>query len=102
MLTQIDVSRLPSYQWGWEDSQKQLAAIMAEKDTALQEKDTALQEKDTALQEKDTLLQQTLQEKAQQTARLVRKIHLSGMEATQIADFLEMPLAEVVALLGDD
>jgi hypothetical protein len=95
MLTQIDVSRLPSYQWGWEDSQKQLAAIMAEKDTALQEKDTALQEK-------DTLLQQTLQEKAQQTARLVRKMHLSGMEAAQIADFLEMPVADVVALFGDD
>jgi hypothetical protein len=31
MLTQIDVSRLPSYQWGREDTLKELEAIMARK-----------------------------------------------------------------------
>lgn len=95
MLTQIDVSRLPSYQWGWEDAQKELEAVLAEKDTALQEKDTLLQQ---TLQEK----QSALQEKEQQTTRLVRKMHLSGMDAATIADLLEMPLAEVVALFKND
>lgn len=95
MLTQIDVSRLPSYQWGREDTLKEFQAELAEKDIALQEKDTALQEK-------DSLLKQTLQEKEQQTVRLVRKMHLSGMDAATIADLLEIPLAEVVALFKND
>ncbi|SEA73279.1 hypothetical protein SAMN05660964_02289 [Thiothrix caldifontis] len=89
------MSRLPSYQWGREDTLKEFQA-------ELTEKDLALQEKDTALQEKDSLLKQTLQEKEQQTVRLIRKMHLSGMDAATIADLLEMPLAEVVALFKND
>lgn len=95
MLTQIDVSRLPSYQWGREDTLKEFQAELAEKDVALQEKDNLLQK---TLQEK----QSALQEKQQQTVRLARKMHLSGMDTAQIADLLEMPLAEVVALFKND
>lgn len=91
MLTQIDVSRLPSYQWGREDTLKELGALLAEKDVALQAK--------------ENLLQYTLQEKEQQTLKLVRlarKIHLSGMDVAQIADLLEMTTVEVVRLLKND
>lgn len=65
------------------------------KDTLLRQ---TLQEKQNALQEK----QHAVREKTQQTVRLVRKMHLSGMDAAQIADLLEMPLAEVVTLFGND
>lgn len=102
MLTQVDVSRLPSYQWGREDSWKEFQAELAEKDLALREKDTALQEKDSLLQQTLQEKQSALQEKEQQTVRLVRKMHLSGMDAAQIADLLEMPLPEVVALFKND
>lgn len=47
-------------------------------------------------------LKQTLQEKEQQTLRLARKMRLSGMDAAQIADLLEVSIAEVVALFGND
>jgi hypothetical protein len=88
MLTQIDVSRLPSYQWGREDTLKEMEALMAEKETVIAEKETVIAEK-------DSLIQQALQEKAQQTAKLIKKMHLSGMTASVIADLLEMPLTDV-------
>ena len=109
MLTQVDVSRLPSYQWGREDTLKELEALMAEKDSALQEKesviqqtqivlrekDSVIQETKVALQQKDLLLEQSQQEKQQQTLKLIKKMHLSGMSASVIAELLEVPQIEV-------
>ncbi|MBK8455144.1 MAG: hypothetical protein WAQ53_07140 [Thiofilum sp.] len=66
MLTQVDVSRLPSYQWGREDTLKELEALMAEKDSALQEKESVIQRTQIVLQEKESVIQRTqivLQEK---------------------------------------
>lgn len=95
MLTQIDVSRLPSYQWGREDTLKEMEALMAEKETVIAEKETLLAKKEIVirqtLQEKEHLLK----EKEQQNLKLIKKMHLSGMTAAVIADLLELPLAEV-------
>ena len=88
MLTQIDVSRLPSYQWGREDTLKEMQALMAEKETALAEKEHVIAEK-------EHLIQQALAEKTQQTLKLIKKMHLAGMTAPAIADLLEIPVAEV-------
>lgn len=84
MLTQIDVSRLPSYQWGREDTLKEMETLMAEKDSVIQKATVQLQAKE-----------QELKEKAQQTVKLIKKMHLAGMSASVIGDLLEMPLAEV-------
>lgn len=81
MLTQVDVSRLPSYQWGREDTLKELEALIAEKDSALQQK--------------DLLLEQGQQEKQQQTLKLIKKMHLAGMSAAAIADLLELAPSEI-------
>lgn len=123
MLTQVDVSRLPSYQWGREDTLKELEALMAEKDSVLQEKEfvikqkdsvieqtqivlrekdsvieqtqIVLQEKESVIQQKDLLLEQSQQEKQQQTLKLIKKMHLSGMSVSVIAELLEVPQNEV-------
>ena len=81
MLTQVDVSRLPSYQWGREDTLKELEALIAEKDSALQQK--------------DLLLEQGQQEKQQQTLKLIKKMHLAGMSTAAIADLLELAPSEI-------
>ena len=109
MLTQIDVSRLPSYQWGREDTLKELDALMAEKDSVIQKATVQLQEKETViqkatvqLQEKETVIQHKellLKEKEQQTLKLIKKMHKSGMSTSVIADLLEMPVAEIEAQL---
>ncbi|MBK8455141.1 MAG: hypothetical protein WAQ53_07125 [Thiofilum sp.] len=95
MLTQVDVSRLPSYQWGRKDTLKELEALMAEKDSVLQEKESVIQQKDSVIQQKDLLLEQSQKEKQQQTLKLIKKMHLSGMSATVIAELLEVPQNEV-------
>ena len=95
MLTQIDVSRLPSYQWGREDTLKELDALMAEKDSVIQKATVQLQEKETVIQHKELLLK----EKEQQTLKLIKKMHKSGMSTSVIADLLEMPVAEIEAQL---
>lgn len=95
MLTQIDVSRLPSYQWGREDTLKEMEALMAEKETVIAEKEMVIRQ---TLQEKEHLQkdkEHLLKEKEQQTLKLIKKMHLSGMTAVVMADLLELPLAEV-------
>ncbi|UJS24287.1 hypothetical protein [Thiothrix winogradskyi] len=74
MLTQIDVSRLPSYQWGREDARNEFKTLLAETDSVLQEKENLLKQ---ASQEKD---QQTLS--MIELARLTRKKYLSGHKET--------------------
>lgn len=95
MLTQIDVSRLPSYQWGREDTLKEMQALMDEKETLIAEKEMMIQRSAAQLQAKDTLIQQALAEKTQQTLKLIKKMHGAGMPAAAIADLLEIPLVEV-------
>lgn len=103
MLTQIDVSRLPSYQWGREDTLKEMQWLMDEKETVIAEKETVIAEKETVIAEKDKLIQQTtaqLQEKEQQTLKLIKKMQAAGMSVEAIADLLELPLANVEQALN--
>jgi len=98
MLTQVDISRLPSYQWGREDTLKEIEGLIAEKDQLLEQ---SQQEKQQILeqsqQEKQLLLEQTQRERRQ----LVKKMHLSGMEASVIAELLDRPQDELEQLLRE-
>ena len=100
MITQVDVSRLPSYQWGREDFLNELKALLAETDSVLQEKESLFEQ---------PLFEQPLQWKEQQTlkviklARLIKGKYLSGcLDTAQLADFWKMPEDEVIALLRNN
>ena len=57
-----------------------------------------MDEKETVIAEKEKLIRRTtaqLQEKEQQTLKLIKKMHASGMSAEVIADLLEVPLVDV-------